>query len=92
MTKKKASVLSQSEVAQLTRLANDDRFGLFKVLVLSRIPIADAQRILHIFSELEKGLKSLESWVGRLTFSLHSNSEYKNGQVRIVLEQLIESY
>lgn len=82
LTKSQASVLSSIEIAQVANLAKKDRFGLFKILVFSRLPATHAERIISIFNELESGLKSLETWFGRLTFPLFARSEYKNGQVR----------
>lgn len=92
MTEFRYAVLSASEQAEDTaNLNSDDRFKLFKLLVRSRVPNAqDAQHILDILGELQKGLESLEGWFGRLTFGLFSGSEYKKGQVRYSLFGLIQ--
>lgn len=87
LTKVRTAVLSSSETDQYNADAptKDSRFGLFTFLIRSRVPVQeDAQQILNILSKLESGLESLEGWFGRLTFALHSQSEYKNGQVVIV--------
>lgn len=82
LTHSQASALSPIEAAQVANLAKKDRFGVFKILLFSRVPAANVEKILSIFNELESGLKSLETWFGRLTFPLFGTSEFKKGQVR----------
>lgn len=82
LAQKHASVLSPIEASQVENLAKKDRFGVFKVLIFSRVPAEHAGQIMSIFNQLESGLKTLESWFGRLTFPLTVESKFKKGQVR----------